>query len=524
MPEGPRSQGDKANGLLAKKITLRVEYFFAPPRENGIMKTVAVLPLRSGGPSYTSKQARKTAMNLRDSKRAVGNERKTLLKVKAGRMMGRLFSPAKILSCGLMILTFFLIGILLRYLAGSHEITAPPEQETAPLLEQQDTRTETLAYTFREGDTFYEVLLALNVPPQEIFQVLESSRAVYDLKRITPGSTVNLTIDPLNHTVSRLDYSFDDRHVLVVSKTDTGYSSSQEDILYDTALRTVSGTIKSNLFDDAIKAGCNPQLILNLADIFAWDVDFSTSLRENDSFKLLFEEIHKDGEFIRQGKILAAEFVNRGKLFRAFRFEDSQGNSGYYDGRGRSLAREFLKSPLRYSRISSTFTNRRFHPVLKIYRPHLGVDYAAPTGTPVEATAKGTIIFCGWRGAYGKCIIVKHNHLYTSFYGHLSRFAPGMKKGKSVKQGQVIGYVGTTGLSTGPHLDYRLQQNGKFVNPLTFKSPQQHAVTGDLQPAFQKRKRELLLRLEQIDEGLLLARTSPPFEVFTAGPGAASSP
>ena len=467
--------------------------------------------------------------------RKIRNERKTLLKVKFGKLVSGPIPAAHILKLGLVILPFIVIGFLLRYLAVSNEIAVPykavsnetavpPIQDTTPPVAIQQAKIEAVEYTFKPGDTFYEVLLDFHCPPQDIFRVIESSKPIYDVKRITPGSTITFTIDPSNHTLNRLEYSFDDHHVLVVSKTDGGYTSEQEEIIYDITLRTITGTIKNNLFDDAINAGGNPQLILNLADILAWDVDFSSSLRENDTFKVLFEEIYKDGEFIKHGKILAAEFVNRGSLFRAFRFEDDQGNTGYYDDSGRSLAREFLKSPLRYSRISSTFTKKRFHPILKIYRPHLGVDYAAPTGTPVEATSKGTIIFCGWKGNYGKCIKIRHNHLYTSFYGHLSGFAKGMKTGKSVKQGQVIGYVGTTGLSTGPHLDYRLQKRGDFINPLTFQSPQQHAITKELKPSFEKHKRELLLKLEQIDEELLQARTNPPAKVLTASRGAGSSP
>jgi len=456
--------------------------------------------------------------------RKIRNERKILLKVRCEKILRGGIPAGHILKLGLVILPFIVIGFLLRYLAVSNEITLPDKQDTPPPVVKQQAEIETAAYTFREGDTFYEVLLDFHCSPQEIFQVIESSKTIYDLKRITPGNTITFMIDPADHTLHRLAYSYDDHHVLVVSKTDGGYSSSQEEIIYDITLRTISGTIKNNLFDDAITAGGNPQLILNLADIFAWDVDFSTSLRENDSFKLLFEEIYKDGEFIKHGKILAAEFVNRGNHFRAFRFEDDQGSIGYYDDSGRSLAREFLKSPLRYSRISSRFTKKRFHPILKTYRPHLGVDYAAPTGTPVEATSKGTIIFCGRKGDYGKCIKIRHNHLYTSFYGHLSRFAKGMKKGKSVKQGQVIGYVGTTGLSTGPHLDYRLQKRGSFINPLNFKNPQQHAITKELRASFEKNKRELLLKLEQLDEELLRARTSPPAKVLTANRSAGSSP
>lgn len=318
-----------------------------------------------------------------------------------------------------------------------------------------------------------------------------------------------LRVDPAQHTISRLEFAFDDRHMLIVTKTDQGFRASKEKIVFDTVLRTTSGTIKSSLFEDGTKAGCRPQLILNFADIFAWDLDFFSDLRENDSFKLLFEEIYKDGEFVRYGKILAAEFTNREKRYRAFYFEDDKGNTGYYNDEGKSLAREFLKSPLRYSRISSRFSKRRFHPILRIYRPHSGVDYAAPTGTPVEATCDGKIIFVGWKKDYGKCIKIRHNHIYTSYYGHLSRFIKGMKRGKRVKQGKVIGYVGATGLATGPHLDYRLKKRGTFIDPLRFKSPRICSISKAQRPQFEKNKRQILVMLEQLDEGLILAKVNP---------------
>lgn len=425
----------------------------------------------------------------------------------------------KFLKLGLIILPFSLLGFFLGYLAASKEASVTNKKETItrandkkeePLVygEQQEKTTK-VEYTFKQGDTFYEVLLDLDFSPQEIFQLIEISKKIYNLKRIKPGSTMTLTIDPAHHTLNRLEFSFDDRHMLIVTKTDQGYHASKEDISFDTVLRTTGGTIKSSLFEDAIKAGCRPQLILNFADIFAWDIDFFSDLRENDSFRLLFEEIYRDGEFVWYGKILAAEFINREKRFRAFYFEDDEGKASYYNDEGQSVAREFLKSPLSYSRISSRFSKRRFHPILRIYRPHSGVDYAAPTGTPVEATCDGKIIFMGWKKDYGKCIKIRHNHIYTSYYGHLSRFAKGMKHGKRIKQGKVIGYVGATGLATGPHLDYRLKKRGKFIDPLKFKSPRIRSISKAQRPQFEKNKQQMLVTLEQLDEGLMLAQINP---------------
>jgi len=443
-----------------------------------------------------------------NNRRTIPNQNKTLLKVKAGKIFQGIISSAKILKMVLVIIPFLLIGFFLRYLAVSEETPLPVNQGITPRVEKEQNKTEVKEYTFKQGDTFYEVLLDLDLPPQEIFDVLESSKTVYDLRKVKPDTTITLEINLQKPSINRLAYNFDDQHLLVVNKTPDGYRTSKEKIPYDISLRTIQGSIQNNLFDDAIAAGGNPQVILNFADIFAWDVDFFTDLRENDSFKILFEEVCKDGEFVKCGQILAAEFVNNGKQLRAYRFEDEQGNTGYYDDQGRSLAREFLKSPLRYSRISSGFTKRRFHPILKTYRPHLGVDYAAPTGTPVEAICDGKIVHIGWKGNYGKCIILKHNHIYTSYYGHLSGYARGIKKGKRVKQGTVIGYVGSTGLATGPHLDFRLKKRGAFVNPLTLKSAKKHSINQNLRPQFQKRKRQMLIKMEQLDDEILLAQNT----------------
>ena len=434
-------------------------------------------------------------------------------------MMRSSTTTSRFLKLGLIILPFFLLGFLLGYLAGSDEdsaaqreeiITPVNDQEEKHLThDEQQEEITTVDYTFKQRDTFYEVLLDFGIPPREIFSLIESSKKIYNLKRVKPGNTMTLKIDPVHHTVVRLEFSFDGRQMLVVTKTDQGYLASKEEIAFDSKIRTIAGTIKNSLFEDATKSGCSPQLILNFADIFAWDVDFLSDLRENDSFKLLFEEIYKDGDFVRYGKILAAEFTNQGERFRAFYFKSDKGRVGYYNDEGKSVDREFLKSPLRYSRISSRFSKRRFHPVLRIYRPHSGVDYAAPTGTPAETTCDGKIIFIGWKKDYGKCIKIRHNHIYTSYYGHLSRFAKGMKLGKRVKQGQVIGYVGATGLATGPHLDYRLKKRGKFIDPLKFRSPRILSISKAQLPQFEKSKRQLLAMLGQFDEVLMLAKAIP---------------
>lgn len=400
-----------------------------------------------------------------------------------------------------------LLGLVLRFLAASKETPPPPAMpvispKTTPTEQAQPVKTSTVI--IKSGDNLSDLLGSFSIPPQEINEIIACSKKIYNLTRLRAGKTISFTIDQNAKSLLHLKYSYDDDHLLLVDKTDQGYRASQEKISYHLSLRSVQGTITSNLFDDAVRAGCPPQLIVNFADLFAWDIDFFTGVKENDEFKLLFEEIYLEGKLVRHGRILAAEFVNQGKKHRAFSFGRGK-EAAYYDDKGQSVAREFLKTPLRYSRISSGFSKKRLHPVHRIYRPHLGVDYAAPSGTPVEATANGKIIFMGWKGGFGKCVKIRHNHTYTSFYGHLSRFPKGLRQGMTVNQGQVIGYVGSTGLATGPHLDYRLQKGKEFVNPVKFTSYQKGAVSTQLRGQFERTRRALLVKLEQLDEETVLA-------------------
>jgi len=420
------------------------------------------------------------------------------------------------------------VGLLLRFLAASKETphhlagaaAGPSSDESKALQEASSLLAEAgvfppgeedgqsirrIIIPLEAGDTLHALLAAHGVPPQEISDIIASGKKIYNLTRLRAGKSLTLTLDQRIKSVERLEYGYDDAHRLIVSRTGGGYRAAREKIDCQVTLRSVSGVITSNLFDDAVRAGCPPQLVVQFADLFAWDVDFFTSVRAQDEFKLLFEESIRDGATKKYGKILAAEFINQGKRYRAFKFGGGEEYTGYYDDQGQSVAREFLKTPLRYSRISSGFTMRRYHPILRIYRPHLGVDYAAPTGTPVEATAGGKIVFMGWKGGYGKCVKIRHNNNYTSFYGHLSRFGAGLKQGMKVRQGQVIGFVGSTGLATGPHLDYRLQKGEEFVNPLRFTSFQKETISKGLRPQFNKLRRELLIRLERLDEDVVLA-------------------
>ena len=229
----------------------------------------------------------------------------------------------------------------------------------------------------------------------------------------------------------------------------------------------VSGRLRSSLAASIERAGASPLLAYRLAEVLQWDLDFSRDLRGGDRFEILFEEVWLDGRYDSIGDILALSYENAGRRIEAYRFGD---DGGYYDGEGRPLEKMFLRSPMKFTRITSRFSHRRFHPVLKKYRPHYGVDYGAPVGTPAMVTANGVVTFAGWNGGGGKMVKVRHPNGYLSAYLHLSRFADGIRPGTRVRQGQVIGYVGATGLASGPHLDYRVQKDGRWIDPLTIES------------------------------------------------------
>jgi len=255
---------------------------------------------------------------------------------------------------------------------------------------------------------------------------------------------------------------------LVMVRTPSGYASGWEEYEPINLKRAVNGNIKNTLWGTAVQVyNLDPELVMTFADLFACDVDFFTDIQEGDEFGLLYERQYRQGRLMGPGRIYSAWFVNNGKRFELYHFTSAVGEEGYFDAEGNSRKKMFLKSPLQYRRISSFFSKSRLHPILKIRRPHLGVDYAAATGTPVETVATGTVTFKGWKGGYGNLVIVKHNKTYTTQYAHLSAFAKGLAKGQKVQQGDLIGFVGSTGLSSGPHLDFRMMKDDAFVDPLT---------------------------------------------------------
>ncbi len=314
-------------------------------------------------------------------------------------------------------------------------------------------------HLLEEGDTLSVVLSRLGVSDREIYEMMTVSKKIYNLKKIHPGQTIAVTFDERAQGVAHFSYEIDRVNSLEIAQREGQFTAAQKTILLDRDIERRAGVITDSLYDSAQRFGVPSEVILDLSDIFAWDIDFASDIRVDDQFKLVYEVFKKDDEVVQSGRVLAAEMTIRGEVYRAYYFAPEGERGDYYDAEGRSLRKAFMKSPLRYRYISSGYAKQRLHPVLKVNRPHLGIDFAAKHGTPVQAAGDGVVTFAGNNGGYGLTIIIKHRSGYKTLYGHLSSFEAGIKKGAKVKQEQVIARVGSTGMSTGPHLHYTLYKN-----------------------------------------------------------------
>jgi murein DD-endopeptidase MepM/ murein hydrolase activator NlpD len=361
--------------------------------------------------------------------------------------------------------------------------------------------------TVRKGETVAAIFEKHHLDIGELFRMRQASAGIHRLRDISVGRPYTITLDPDNNVLS-LAYHINDEEILRIVRSDPGYRAEKIPIEYDRRIGMLGGVIESNLVSSFPEGGPSVLLAIELSDIFSWDVDFNTDFRKGDTFRILVEERWLDGAFRNYGDILAAELSVDGHVYRAYRF-DAGGRPDYFDDAGKSLRKAFLKAPLSYRRITSGFTKRRMHPILKIARPHLGVDYAAPAGTPVSTVGDGTVVFAGRKGPNGNLVIVRHPNGYTTSYGHLARVARGIRRGAEVRQGDVIGTVGATGLATGPHLDYRIRRNGTFLNPLTVDLPKGEAVPTDRMADFQGVAEAFARSLSAISP-TLHARAGPP--------------
>jgi len=332
----------------------------------------------------------------------------------------------------------------------------------------------------KKGQTLSDILAQYHFSRAEIHQLTEDIKPVLSQKRVLAGHEMRFYTDS-EGKVRAIEYDIDDRSYLLISRKEGGFEAVKKEFPYETKPAFIGGTIEDILINAVLQGNEKPILAMGLADLFAWDIDFYSELRKGDSFRMVFEKKFLDGKFTGYGEILTAEFICQGRTFQAFRFTypDTK-KSDYFDAGGKSLRKEFLRSPFPYARITSRFSYSRLHPIRKVYRAHYGVDYGAPVGTPVHATADGLVTFAGWNGASGRMVRIRHKNSYETMYLHLQRIL--VKAGDRVKSGEDIGTVGSSGESTGPHLDYRIKQGGSYINPLSWK----FAPVEPLRPEFKE--------------------------------------
>lgn len=389
----------------------------------------------------------------------------------------------------------------------SQPIDSQPTEVTQdyPVVDTTATAPETtelkiVAHTLVRGQTLAQILTMSYVRPEDIFPSIEALRSIFDPRRMRAGTSVQLKLDSLG-ILHELAYQPSPELVIRVQRDSTdNFISATDSLRLHSELEILQGEITTTLYDAVLAQKESPELLLQYTDVFQWDIDFFIDPQRGDRFRMLYEKLFVDNEnggreFVRYGKIIAATYEQSDSSYAAFYFKADSGRAGYFDRHGNSFQKTFLKSPLNYRRISSHFSYGRMHPILKKVRAHTGVDFAASRGTPVVATAVGEVAAIGWEGGYGKRVIIKHKNHFATLYGHLSRFAENLRVGDFVAQSQVLGYVGATGMATGPHLHYTMYLNGRPIDPLRMKPATTEPLAPHLHAAFFARRDELMRRL-----------------------------
>ncbi len=374
------------------------------------------------------------------------------------------------------------------------------QEISEPIAEIEDAPWESV--TIKSGDTLASIFAKKGISSSTTHNIARLNEQTRKLRYIKPGQEIQLLLDE-DRNLRKMKYIPDITRTLLIQRSeDQSFSSQIINYQLDAYPVYREGKIETSLFEAAANADIPEDVIMDLVAIFGWDVDFSLDIRSGDRFGIVYEELFKDDVKIRNGRILSAEFINNGKTYRAVYYTDPKGDSDYFTPEGKSMRKAFLRSPVDFSRISSRFSNKRWHPVLSKWRSHKGVDYAAKRGTPVRASGDGKVIFAGKKGGYGRLIVLRHGGRYTTAYGHLRRYARGVRSGKKVKQGQIIGYVGSSGLATGPHLHYEFRVNGVHRNPLTVKLPEATPVNKVYLSHFKENTQVYLSMLRLMDRTL----------------------
>ncbi len=376
------------------------------------------------------------------------------------------------------IISLVIGGILIATVPfiGSKISTDQSKEEVSAQQTTKADQKKVSEYKIQSGDTFTSILGSFQIPYDQALAILNSSKEAFDFTKIQAGRVIKLVF--INEAFASVEYPLTSETVVIVVKEKDTFKASTKPIQYQIQNVTADGTITDSLFLAAQNAGIEDKVTMEIADIFSSDIDFATDIRNGDSFSIVYEKRSLDGKDAGAGKVLAAKFTNSGTTHTAFRYNDK-----FYDGDGKSITRQFLKSPLNYARISSGYSYKRTNPVTKQVTPHRAIDYAADAGTPVIATAGGKVVTAGLKGGLGITVEMKHGN-YMTQYAHLSGIAKGVKKGLDVVQGDVIGYVGSTGISTGPHLQYAIFEDGNAINPLTIDFPRGETINDSDMTAF----------------------------------------
>lgn len=371
----------------------------------------------------------------------------------------------------------------------------PIAQASVPQADPQ-AAPQTKTIVVASGDTLSTVFAKIGLPSSTLHAVLSSSKEAKRFSRLKVGQMLEFGLTEQGELKS-LRSKLNSLETLALEKTSDGYAFKKEQIKPEVGTVYARGEIDSSLFLAAKQAGLSHNLTMDLANVFGYDIDFALDIRKGDSFEVIYEEKTVDGERVGTGNILAARFTNRGKTYSAVRYTNKDGATSYYNADGTSMRKAFIRTPVDFARISSRFSNGRKHPILNKIRAHKGVDYAAPHGTPIKSAGDGKVLLAGRKGGYGNTVIIQHGHRYRTLYAHMQGFAKGVRNGSAVKQGQIIGYIGTTGLSTGPHLHYEFQVDGVHVDPLGLKLPMADPIAKAEKQRFMQLSQPLMARMDE---------------------------
>jgi len=399
----------------------------------------------------------------------------------------------------------FLVIFSLAFLLTIAEKTSKQVGLISDPVQEPVNEASLMTGSVKPGETLSLSLIRNGIPHFLVDEIIKPLTSLLDPRKCKPGDFFKLLITP-DTSILSFEYWRGNKERYRVEEKDGAFVAYLAPVVFTRQIKTLSGEVHNSLWESMQTQVKSDDLILRLSDIFAWEVDFLTEVQNGDRFKIIYEELfNEQNEFVEYGDILAAEFDLQGTKYTAIHYKDSTGHSDYYDLNGHSLRKAFLKTPLNYRRISSGFTYSRKHPVFRINRPHFGVDFSAPWGTPVVAVADGQVIFTGWKTGLGRTLEVKHNNGFITCYGHLSGFAKGIFRGKRVSQKDIVAYVGSTGITTGPHLHYEIKISGRPVDPLKVTFPPSSPVNRQFLADFEQTKEKWVYTLGLLEDLNLVA-------------------